>query len=78
MAATKKLSQPSDEKIKALIKKHGITRLDASDLLHVSIHTFDSWCVPETSSKHRAMPLPMWELLLLKLDAHPTKIMIDR
>jgi hypothetical protein len=74
----KTLQQPSSEDLKALLKQHGVTRQQAADMLYVSIHTMDSWCTPSSSKKHNDMPLSSWELLLLKLSAHPFKKVVDR
>jgi hypothetical protein len=72
------VTTPTDEDIKTLLRKHGVTREQAAALLFVSQHTIDSWCAPITSRKHNDMPLSSWELLLLKLDEHPLKVAIDR
>ena len=72
------LEVPTHEDLKALLKVSEITRQEACGFLYVSIHTMDSWCAPDTSKKHNDMPLAMWELLLLKLNEHPLKIVVDR
>jgi DNA-binding transcriptional regulator YiaG len=66
------------EDIKHLFSHHEITRAEAAELLDVSVHTVDSWTAPPSSTKHRAIPLACWEMLLLKLNAHPEKMLIDR
>lgn len=72
------LTQPGNEDIKALLKKHGISRQEAAALLHVSVHTLDGWTAPEGSTKQRTIPLAIWELLLLKLNDHPSKFLVDK
>lgn len=71
------LKQPTNEDIKALLKKHGLTREEAGALVYVSVHTVDSWTAP-SGAKQRQMPLASWELLLLKLDEHPSKALVNR
>ena len=51
------------EALRALIKGAGITRQEAADLLHVSIHTLHAWLRPVTSKA--ANPTPMWAVELL-------------
>jgi DNA-binding transcriptional regulator YiaG len=71
------LTEPTNEEVRAILKKHRLTREAAAAMLYVSIHTVDSWtAVP--GPKQRKMPLASWELLLLKLDEHPFKIVRDR
>lgn len=72
------LTQPTPEQLRELIKKHGITRIEAAKLVHVSANAWHKWSATEGSINSRAMPLSAWELLLLKLDEHPTQKLVDR
>jgi hypothetical protein len=64
-------NQPTPEDVKDFLREAGLTRMQAAELLMVSIHTVDSWTAPKTSIKSRVIPLGFWELLLLKTDKHP-------
>jgi hypothetical protein len=64
---TPTLTTPSPDEIRALLKKHGITREIASRLVHASLRTMHNWMAPPASPHHRDMPLSAWELLLIKL-----------
>ena len=65
----------NNEKLRRLMKKHGLTRKEVSELLGVSCTravvwrtpTCDSWMASEDASNYRNMPDPMMELLRLKL-----------
>lgn len=57
----------SPEKLKALLKKHGITRERAAQLVFATKNQMDDWCLPAQSAHWREMPLAHWELLLIKL-----------
>lgn len=71
-------TRATHEHIKALLAEHKLTRAQAATMLDVSVHTVDSWTAPPSSSKHRDIPLASWEMLLLKLNAHPEKMLVDR
>ncbi|WP_175751119.1 transcriptional regulator [Burkholderia anthina] len=64
------ITQPTPEQISDLIKKHGLSRQEAADLLHVSKFTWNGWVSPVDNKMSRAMPLAAWELLLIKLGEH--------
>ncbi|WP_321885891.1 helix-turn-helix domain-containing protein [Paraburkholderia bannensis] len=64
------ITQPTAEQISALIKKHGLSRQEAADLVHVSKFTWNGWVAPADNKMARAMPLAAWELLLIKLGEH--------
>ncbi|CAB3976103.1 hypothetical protein BCO9919_07459 [Burkholderia cenocepacia] len=64
------IAQPTPDQISALIKKHGLSRQEAADLLHVSKFTWNGWVSPADNKMSRAMPLAAWELLLIKLGEH--------
>lgn len=72
------IQPPTPEDIRAAVAAAGVSRSEAASLLHVQRTAWDNWCAPEGSTKHRQMPLAAWELLLLKLDAHPVKKLVDR
>ena len=59
---------PTPDEIRALLKKHNITREKAAGLVHVSLRAMHNWLAPIGTANHRAMPLAVWELLLIKLD----------
>lgn len=64
---TSTLEAPSPDEIRAMLKKHKLTREQASSLLHVSLRTMHNWLAPAGTVNYRAMPLAAWELLLIKL-----------
>jgi transcriptional regulator with XRE-family HTH domain len=55
------------DRLRAIMRRHGLSVADVAALLCVSRHTVQSWLRPATSKAHRRMPAPMMELLLLKL-----------
>lgn len=65
------IEHPTPDVIRDLLKVKGITREKASGLVHVSLKTMHGWLSPIGGKAHRTMPLSAWELLLLKLHAHP-------
>jgi hypothetical protein len=77
-AMANELLPATRENIKILLDAHGIDRAGVAALLSVSIHTVDSWTAPDESPKNRKMPVSSWEMLMLKLNAHPFKILVDR
>lgn len=72
------LRPPTPDDIRAAVSAAGVSRSQAASLLHVPLSAWNNWCAPEGSNKHRQMPLAAWELLLLKLDSHPAKKLVDR
>ena len=64
---TPALPVPSPDEIRDMLKKHKLTREQASNLLHVSLRTMHNWLAPIGTVNYRAMPLAAWELLLIKL-----------
>ncbi|KVA69025.1 hypothetical protein WI61_14920 [Burkholderia cepacia] len=71
------VTQPTPEQIRQIIQKHGVTRSEAAEMVHVSVNAWHKWSASEGSGDHRAMPLAAWELLLLKLGEHPSKQLVD-
>ncbi|MGU7843673.1 hypothetical protein ACV22V_29895, partial [Burkholderia sp. AW33-5] len=69
--AMTEITKPSPEQLRETIKRHGLTRGEAAQLVHASITAWHAWSAPEGSSNHRPMPLAAWELLLVKLGEHP-------
>lgn len=67
------LKVPDAETLRDLMKDVKITRQEVAELLHVSTNTVNAWVAVEDTSLHRPMPLMAWELLLLKLNRHPSK-----
>ncbi len=61
------IEQPTPDQIRAVLKKHSITREQAAGLLHVSLRAMHNWLAPKDTANHRAMPVAAWELLLIKL-----------
>ncbi|WP_083440739.1 transcriptional regulator [Aquincola tertiaricarbonis] len=72
------ITPPTPDQIREVVTSAGVTRSEAAALVHVQMNAWHNWCAPAASVKHRQMPLAAWELLLLKLDLHPTKKMVDR
>lgn len=72
------IEQPAPGEIRALLKKHGVTREHAAGLVHASLRAFHNWCAPVDGTNHREMPKAAWELLLLKLGEHPHKKLINK
>jgi len=54
------------EIIRETIKKAGLTRQQAADLLGVSKRAVDAWLTNQPAVNHRKMPQAAWELLLIK------------
>lgn len=67
------LKAPDPETLRSLMKEVRISRQEVAELLHVSTNTVNAWAAAEDTSLHRPMPLMAWELLLLKLNRHPSK-----
>lgn len=67
------LKAPDAETLRNLMKDVKITRQEVAELLHVNTNTVNAWAAAEDTSLHRPMPLMAWELLLLKLNRHPSK-----
>lgn len=65
------IEQPSPEELRELIKDAGLSRAEASELLHASRRTWDKWTARIDSQDHRSIPLAAWELLLIKAGKHP-------
>jgi len=66
--------QTNNERLRALMKKHGLTRIDVCELLHLAVTkngqtpAVAKWLAhPTDSSNFRAMNDAMLELLELKL-----------
>lgn len=57
------------DKLRTLMRRHGLSVADVAALLGVSRHTVVSWLRPATSKARRRMPAPTQELLALKLEA---------
>ena|GEM_PF-6465499 len=74
---TGELSVPDPETLRSLFKELKVSRQEVAELLHVSTHTVNTWVAAEGTSLHRPMPLMAWELLLLKLNRHPSKRVFD-
>jgi hypothetical protein len=72
------VKQPTPEEIRALLKKHGISREKAAALVHASLRAWHNWSAPEGGVNHREMPKAAWELLLIKLGEHPSKKLVDK
>lgn len=67
------LKAPDAQALRSLMKEVRITRQEVAELLHVNIHTVNAWAAAEDTPLHRPMPLMAWELLLLKLNRHPSR-----
>jgi hypothetical protein len=50
-----------------LLKRYGLTRAAAAELLHVSPFTVEAWCKPGTSRSSN--PVPPWAIDLLAFKA---------
>ena len=72
------IAPPTPGEIRALLKKHRVTREQAAAMVHVSLRAFNNWCAPVGGINHRGMPKAAWELLLLKLGEHPHKTLTDK
>lgn len=72
------IEQPKAQELRDLLKKHSLVRHEAAALLHVSTSAWHKWTTLEDKPEHRAIPKAMYELLLLKLDEHPGKKLIDK
>lgn len=70
--------EPTPEDVAHLLRSSGVTNREAATLVHVSLLTVRSWVRYEGSASNRQMPLAAWELLLLKLGAHPTHTLKER
>lgn len=63
MAKTK---SPTGGQIREYLRRQGITRAHAAQLVGASISQFNDWCLPKKSKSYRPMPAGLWELLKLK------------
>lgn len=68
---TSVLVRPSPEEIRAMLKKHKITREQAAGMVHAKPSTWHGWSSPVGSKDYRPMHMATWELLLIKLGEHP-------
>lgn len=71
------LHPPKSDALRDLLKEVKISRQEVAELLHVNTNTVNTWIATEGTSLHRPMPLMAWELLLLKLNRHPSKRVFD-
>ena len=62
----KRRPKTSNELIRETIRKHGLTRQLAADLLGVSLFTIHNWLRPESNVSFRKAPPYAAELLALK------------
>ncbi len=68
---TPPITRPTPEEIRAMLKKHRVTREQAARLAQASLKTWHGWSAPVGSVNHRPIHLAAWELLLIKLGEHP-------
>ncbi|MFM0663811.1 helix-turn-helix domain-containing protein [Paraburkholderia sediminicola] len=71
------ITQPTFAEVRQLLEDSDLSREQFAELVHVSKLTIHKWVLPDDNQNHRGIPLAAWELLLLKLDKHPTKKLID-
>ena len=69
----KELKEPDAQTLRSLMKEARISRQEVAELLHVNTNVVSAWVSSADTSLHRPMPLMAWELLLLKLNRHPSK-----
>ena len=70
----KELKVPDAQALRSLMKEARIFAPGSgAELLHVSTNMVNAWASSEDTSLYRPMPLMAWELLLLKLNRHPSK-----
>lgn len=55
------------QRLKALMRRHQLTRPDVARELGVGVSTVDSWLAPLTAASHRNMPDRLLRLLKLTL-----------
>ena len=70
------IRQPKAEELRDLLKRHSLARHEAATLLYVSTSAWHKWT--STGAEHRQIPTAVYELLLLKLDEHPTQKLVDK
>ena len=70
--------QPTPDEIRTVLTESGLSREEFAALVHVSKLTVHKWVLPKESANHRGIPLAAWELILLKLDKHPTKRLANK
>lgn len=56
------------DRLRAIMRRHGLAVADVAKILGVSRHTVTAWLRPPGNRSHRRMPAPMQELLMLKLE----------
>jgi len=66
------ITQPTPDDLRTLFNQSELSRADIAALLHVSRKGLEKWTAPIGSASHRDVPLAAYELLLIKLDQHPT------
>jgi transcriptional regulator with XRE-family HTH domain len=57
---------PSAERMREIMKLHGLTYKTVAEMLSVSVATVTSWTRPETNNAHKPMPANLLELLEYK------------
>lgn len=72
------LKQPTSSQLRKLLKRHSLTRQEAATLIDVSTSAWYKWTTAEDKVEHRKIPLAIYEMLLLKLDEHPKKRLVDK
>jgi DNA-binding XRE family transcriptional regulator len=60
---TKKIREQRRELFLGMLAENELTRADAAELLHVSVHTMNAWLKPEASKSSN--PVPLWAIELL-------------
>jgi hypothetical protein len=74
----KPIEQPTALQLRELLKRHSLARHEAAELLYVTASAWHKWSASEEKPEHRNIPRAIYELLLLKLDEHPTKRLVDK
>jgi hypothetical protein len=72
------IKQPTASQLRQLLKRHSLARQEAAALVNVSTSAWHKWTTSEDKDEHRKIPIAIYELLLLKLDEHPTKRILDK
>lgn len=77
-----KLPQPSPEQVRAARKSAGLSQTAAtqfvSDAGAKGYRTWQRYEAPTDSPDHRAIPIGIWELFLLKTAQHPTLALVQK
>lgn len=65
--------KPTTKLLRQLMHRYGLTRVRVARLMRRSVKAVDLYLLPDESPNKRQIPMTVWELLLMKIQAiyHP-------